>query len=197
MSKLKTVALDFDGVIHRYSKGWYDGSIYDEPMPGAVEGIRKLLEHPYAVFVFTSREVEAIMPWLERHGFDVTIDERCGSCYGSGKGPCDKCQQPHVTACETCHGSGKLEFWNLPGQILVTNRKLPAFCYVDDRAVPFSNWKQLPNQILAARDGNFGTPCCAIHGRRCEYGKYCCGNCVEVHHFAPNHGNTLCSFSVD
>ena len=27
------VAFDFDGVIHRYSKGWQDGSIYDEPFP--------------------------------------------------------------------------------------------------------------------------------------------------------------------
>ena len=35
----KTIVFDFDGVIHKYSKGWQDGSIYDEP----VEGIKDLI----------------------------------------------------------------------------------------------------------------------------------------------------------
>lgn len=28
----KTIVFDFDGVIHRYSKGWQNGSIYDKPV---------------------------------------------------------------------------------------------------------------------------------------------------------------------
>ena len=35
----KNIVFDFDGVIHKYSKGWQDGSIYDEP----VEGIAKVI----------------------------------------------------------------------------------------------------------------------------------------------------------
>jgi hypothetical protein len=36
--------MDFDGVIHKYSKGWLDGSIYDEPMEGAKEQLAKIVK---------------------------------------------------------------------------------------------------------------------------------------------------------
>src|SRR3546814_17831472 len=39
-----TVALDFDGVIHRYSKGWRGGVIHDPPMPGAIEDVKARME---------------------------------------------------------------------------------------------------------------------------------------------------------
>jgi hypothetical protein len=36
------VLVDFDGVIHRYSKGWGDGTVYDPPVAGARAALRKL-----------------------------------------------------------------------------------------------------------------------------------------------------------
>ncbi len=136
---VQTVAVDFDGVIHAYSKGWQDGSIYDEPIPGAVESIRSLQQR-YAVFIFTSREPEQVMPWLEQW-FDVTIDERCGRCHGGLQTADDAPWPGHTEAsCKECGGSGRLSFWNSQEQLLVTNRKLPAVAYVDDRAVRFTDW---------------------------------------------------------
>jgi len=61
-----TVAVDFDGVIHRYSRGWQDGSIYDEPMEGAFEALRSLMER-YAVFVFTTRDIASVADWISDH----------------------------------------------------------------------------------------------------------------------------------
>lgn len=132
---MRTVAVDFDGVIHAYSKGWQDGSIYDEPVEGAFDALRQLMRH-HAVFVFTSREPEQVMPWLEGHGFDVTIDDRCGRCLGHTE-----------DSCEACHGSGRLTFWNVRGQLLVTQCKLPAVAYLDDRAVHFTDWDQALNDV--------------------------------------------------
>jgi len=58
---------------HRYSRGWQDGTIYDEPVPGAIAGLRRL-QRRYAVDVFTSREVEQVVPWLQARGLDVAAD---------------------------------------------------------------------------------------------------------------------------
>lgn len=139
-----TIAVDFDGVIHAYSKGWADGSIYDPPMPGALDGLHTLM-HQDAVFVFTTREPEQVMPWLEQHGFDVTIDDRCGRCLGEGGGQeldADSRPTNPPWECDVCKGSGLLTFWNMRGQLLVTNRKLAAVAYLDDRAVRFTDWPQ-------------------------------------------------------
>lgn len=106
-----TIAVDFDGVIHRYSRGWHDGTIYDPPMPGAIDGLRALMAR-YAVYVHTTREAEQVMPWLEGLGFDAHCDD----------------------------GPYSPEFWDVRGQLLVTNRKLPAIAYLDDRAVRFTGW---------------------------------------------------------
>ena len=114
-----TIAVDFDGVIHAYTRGWHDGTIYDQPVPGAIDALRELTAD-HAVFVFTSREPEQVMPWLERYGFDVALD-----------------------------GDPDVQFWNHKGQILVTNRKLPATVYLDDRAVRFRDWDQALTDVRA------------------------------------------------
>lgn len=67
----KIVAIDFDGVIHRYSKGWRDGSCYDRPMPGAKAAIKKLMKR-YTVVILTARKTKThykVRAWLRKWGF--------------------------------------------------------------------------------------------------------------------------------
>lgn len=114
-----TLAVDFD-VIHRYSRGWQDGAIYDPPVDGALEGLKALLKSE-PVFVFTSRKVEDVAAWLLNHGLSVRV-------------------------------GFDGEFWDVPGRILVTNRKLPARAYLDDHAVVFTSWPQALRDLL--REGS-------------------------------------------
>ena len=61
----KTIAIDFDGVIHKYSKGWQDGKIYDEPVEGALEGLMELYAKGYDVVIFTTREEDgSVNRWI-------------------------------------------------------------------------------------------------------------------------------------
>lgn len=50
----KTVAIDFDGVIHDAHQGWGDGTCYGDPIPGSIESIRKLAEN-YDIVIFTAK----------------------------------------------------------------------------------------------------------------------------------------------
>lgn len=113
---MATVAVDFDGVIHAYSKGWHDGTIYDEPMPGAIDAVRQLMEI-YAVFVHTMRNPVQVATWLGGRGFSVVLDV-------------DEPEHP------------PRRFWENRGALLVTNRKLPAVAYIDDRGIRFESWDQ-------------------------------------------------------
>jgi hypothetical protein len=49
------VAIDFDGVIHGNSKGFYDGTVYDEPIEGAVEAIKWFYEKGLDIVIFTAK----------------------------------------------------------------------------------------------------------------------------------------------
>jgi hypothetical protein len=63
-----TIAIDFDGVIHRFSKGWQGGRIYDDPMPGVADSLASLAAD-YEIVVFTVRsDLAAVQRWLIQHG---------------------------------------------------------------------------------------------------------------------------------
>ena len=36
----RTLLIDFDGVVHGYSEGYKDGTIYDKPMEGVEEALK-------------------------------------------------------------------------------------------------------------------------------------------------------------
>lgn len=60
----KTIAIDFDGVVHKYSEGWKNGEVYDEPVDGALEAIRKLYGKGYSIAIFSTREPEKMEDWF-------------------------------------------------------------------------------------------------------------------------------------
>lgn len=67
MASKQTIAVDFDGVIHAYSKGWADGTIYDPPIAGAMDALLNLMNRGYKIVIFSARPAELIRPWMELH----------------------------------------------------------------------------------------------------------------------------------
>lgn len=112
------VAFDFDGVIHNYSKGWCDGSIYDG-YNGKILDLMLLLQMTkIPVFILSTREPEQIKEWWDKQGFSL---------------PCEIIP-------ENC------KFWNETKIVGITNRKLPAQVYIDDRAYKYTG--QTPQDFL-------------------------------------------------
>ncbi|WP_448333501.1 hypothetical protein [Streptomyces sp. DSM 41534] len=112
--RVQTVAVDFDGVLHSYERGWADGSIYGHWTPGSIGALSQLMQK-YAVFIHTTRNARQVARWIEQQSgraFECTT---------------------HVPR------SG---FWNEQGLLLVTAQKLPAIAYIDDRAVRFTAWPE-------------------------------------------------------
>lgn len=121
MKNKKTLAIDFDGVIHKYSKKYYDGTIYDKPIKNAKKALKKLAKL-YKIVIFTTRlnpcfdEVNKekgvnvrkdILEWLKKNEFKKNIH------------------------------------WHE-----LTNNKPAAIAYIDDRGIRFTNWQDILNYYL-------------------------------------------------
>jgi len=87
----RNIAIDFDGVIHSFDRGFLDGTCYGEPMPGAIDAIRDLATR-YRVVIFTAKAkpnrplvngktgTQLVEEWLIKHGIrncvaDITSEK--------------------------------------------------------------------------------------------------------------------------
>ena len=76
--ELKNIAVDFDGVVHNFDKGWHDGTCYGDPIEGSLDAIKKLSE-TYNVIIFSAKVrpdrplvggktgLQLVREWLEKH----------------------------------------------------------------------------------------------------------------------------------
>ncbi|MFF2549094.1 hypothetical protein ACFVUY_41935 [Kitasatospora sp. NPDC058063] len=123
------VGVDFDLTVVRHDKGWQDGRIYGDPIPGALAALRQLMACR-SVFCVTARHRQyhpAVAAWFVRHGIPAVVDEDPDRAYWLGDGD----------------------------RLLVTNKKLGAALYIDDRALVFTgDWDAaLPEALRRIGEG--------------------------------------------
>jgi len=73
-TKYKNISIDFDGVIHGYSKGRQDGIPYDKPKEGAIESLIELYRMGLNIIIFTSRpesEFQMVEDYIRHYLTDI------------------------------------------------------------------------------------------------------------------------------
>jgi hypothetical protein len=85
-AELNNLAIDFDGVIHNFDKGFHDGTCYGDPLPGSLEAVRKLSKK-YRIVIFTAKAkpnrplingkngIQLIEEWLDKHDILDCVSE--------------------------------------------------------------------------------------------------------------------------
>lgn len=99
----KNIGIDFDGVIHKCSKGYYDGTVYDDPIDGSLESLKTIKEMGFNIIIYSCKSrsdrpsvngkngTEMIWEWLEKHNVkhmvtDVVSEKPRAICFIDDKG---------------------------------------------------------------------------------------------------------------
>lgn len=147
--KIKTISIDFDGVIHTYDKGWSDGSIYGGLVPGAKEFLINSHKKGHPIFIMSTRNPVQIYVWIQK-------------------------QIPELTFGLVTQGT----FFNRKDFIGITNIKLAADIYIDDRAYTFKGYfpdvdkfetyqeREKRRRVCPNKDENGD---CPLHNIYCSY----------------------------
>jgi len=84
--ELTNIGIDFDGVIHKNSKGFYDGTIYDDPIHGSLEALKRISQK-YDIIIFTAKAkkdrgkingktgTEMVWEWLKKYKMDIYVKD--------------------------------------------------------------------------------------------------------------------------
>jgi hypothetical protein len=85
-SEANNLAIDFDGVIHSADRGFFDGTCYGEPVPGALAALREL-SLKYRIIIFTAKAkpnrplvngktgTQLVSEWLEKYDVLKYVNE--------------------------------------------------------------------------------------------------------------------------
>jgi len=93
----KTIAIDFDGVIHSFELGYHDGTVYGTPISGSIDAIKRIAEK-YNIVIYTAKAkkdrplvngktgIEHVWEWLNKYGIaqyikDITAEKPRCICY--------------------------------------------------------------------------------------------------------------------
>ena len=80
------ISIDFDGVIHQCSKGYYDGTIYDDPTPGSYKALEEISKD-HSIIINTCKAkpdrglvdgktgTQLVWEWLEKHNLSKFVSK--------------------------------------------------------------------------------------------------------------------------
>lgn len=168
------LCLDFDGVIHDYLQGWWDGSIYGRPTKGFFEWAFEAQKH-FKLVVYSSRSkteeglanmqqwlTEKFLQWTINNKYITVINRLYAFEYDDCRTSfevsneleqdlrCISTIDPHEHCCETL---SNIIINNL---FTFAHEKPAAFLTIDDRALTFNgNWNDFsPKDLINFKPWN-------------------------------------------